>query len=289
MCESPFRRPDWRWRLVNRLLVEKLPCRAETQDEWVQRILKHLRSTGVGEGSRSRRRVRHDPILAEAFAIQFAADPLFSAELQSWILTGEPAPFVAEVTGLDEGVIAAYEQCFFDVRPKLEVWSYIIHMAIGPSVYEGFSLDVLAPIWKTIAYFRGRFSLAVTLQAFPGSRVRRRPDWFPASPARQARLIRVCRGAILARCLPRNVSSIKYLKVLLQLQAAAEADYQEQYWSLEPFAPPLTSATISSAFDMGESNEPVPSATECGTESGAATAKLTESCRRIGLQETLTG
>jgi hypothetical protein len=266
-----------------------MPSRAETQDKWVQRILKHLRATGVGEGSRSRRRVRHDRILAEASAIQFAADPLFSAELQSWILTGEPAPFVAEVTGLDESVIAAYEQCFFDVRPKLEACSYIIHMAIGPGVYEGFSVNDLPSIWKTIAYFRGRFSLATAIQAFPGSRVRPWPDWFPASPERQARLIRACRGAILARCLPRNLSSVRYLKLVLQLQAAAEADYEEQYGSLEPFAPPLTSATISSAFDMGESNEPVPSATEYGTESGAPTAKLSESCRRTGLQETLTG
>jgi hypothetical protein len=162
-------------------------------------------------------------------------------------------------------------------------------MAIDPAVYEGFSVDDVAPIWKMVGYFRGRYSLAVTLQAFPGTRVRPWPDWFPASPERRARLVRACRRAIFARCLPRNIATTKYLRWLLQLQAAAEADYEEQYGSLEPFAPLLTSATISSAIDMGESNEPLPSTTECGTENGAPTAKLAESCHRTGLQETLTG
>jgi hypothetical protein len=214
---------------------------------------------------------------------------LFGAELQSWILTGGPAPFVAEATGLDEQIVEAYSQCFFNVQPKLEASAYIVHNAIGPAVYEGFRLNDLPSIWKTIAYFRGRYSLAVTLQAFPGSRVRPWPDWFPASPERQARLILACRGAILARCLPRDFSSIRQLKLLLQLQAAAEADYQDRFGSTEPVVPPLTSATISQVLDLTETVEPVPSSTDSVRDTGAVTAKLTESCRRTGLQETLTG
>ena len=85
----------------------------------------------------------------KAAAIRFAADPLIGGELEAWILTGEPRPAVAELSGVDEPVIEAYEQCFFDVRPKLDAWSYIIHIVIGPGVYEGFRLDDLAPIWKT--------------------------------------------------------------------------------------------------------------------------------------------
>jgi hypothetical protein len=196
---------------------------------------------------------------------------------------------VAELSGVDEGVVEMYERCFFDVRQKLNVESYIVHVVIGPDVYQGFRLDNLPAIWKMIAYFRGKFSLAVTLQTFPGSRQRPWPAWYPASVEEQAGLIRVCRRAILARCLPRNVSSIRQLKLLLQLQAAAEANYEERFGSTEPVVLPLTSATISSALELDKTKEPVLSPIECWTENGAATAKLTESCRRTGLQETLTG
>jgi len=199
--DSPFRPVDWRWRLAQRSLVEKMPRRPELQDPWVRRITKHLRSRHEVPKSRVSRRTSYDPILAEVSALRFAADPLIGGELEALILTGEPRPVVAEISGLDEPVVEAYEQCFFDVRPKLEAWSYVIHIVIGPGIYEGFRLDDLPPIWKTIAYFRGRYSLAVVLQAFPGTRVRPWPDWYPATQSEQRALIAACKRMVYTRCL----------------------------------------------------------------------------------------
>jgi hypothetical protein len=263
--ESPFRPPDWRWKLANRLLVEKLPRRPETKDPWVRRIARHLRPGRVVEGLRSPRRASYDHVLAEASAIRFAADPLIGGEVEAWVLTGEPTPVVAGLSGLDEPVVEAYERCFFDVRPKLEAWSYVIHIVIGPGVYEGFRLDDLPSIWKMIAYFRGRYSLAVTLQAFPGTRLRPWPDWYEASPEEQARLIEACRGAVLARCLPRVLSSAKDLELILELLAALEAKREEQFRPLGAAVPLLSSEDMSPVVDMAERDEPVPSPTQSST------------------------
>jgi hypothetical protein len=289
LSPAGLRPVDWRWRVASRSFLQKMPRRAVLDDPWVRRITKHLRSRDKVPKSRVSSRASHDHVLSEASAIRFAPDPQIGSELDSWLLTGEPRCSVAEITGVDEAVIEVYEQCFFDVREKLNVVSYVVHIVIGSDVYQGFRLDNLPAIWKMIAYFRGKFSLAVALQTFPGSRQRPWPEWYPASAEEQARLTRACRRAILARCLPRDVSSIRQLKLLLQLQAAAEADYKEEFGSTEPVVPPLTSATISSALELSKSSEPVPSTIECWTEDGAATAKLTESCRRNGLQEALTG
>ncbi len=273
--ESPFRPVDWRWRLAQRSLVEKMPRRAELQDPWVRRITKHLRSRHEVPKSRFYKRASYDHVLAEVSALRFAADPLIGSELEAWILTGEPAPVVAELSGLDEPVVEAYEQCFFDVRPKLEAWSYVIHIAIGPDVYEGFRLDDLPPIWKTIAYFRGRYSLAVTLQAFPGSRVRRWPDWYEAWPEEQARLIEACRGAVLTRCLPRFLSSVRDLKLILELGAALEAKREELIRPLGAAVPLLSSEDMSPVVDMTERDKPVPSPTQSSTVTNVATVKRT--------------
>ena len=287
--EAPFRPVDWRWKLAQRSLVEKMPRRAELQDPWVRRITKHLRSRHEVTKSRVSKRASYDHLLAEAAAIRFASDPLIGAELESWLLTGEPRSSVAEITGVNELVIEAYEFAFFDVRSKLDAASFIMHTVIGPGFYEGFRRDDFASLWKTVGYMRGKYMLAVTLQAFPGTRARPWPDWYPASPEKQVRLMRACRRAILARCLPRNVSSARQLRLLLQLQAAAEADFEERYGPLKPLVPPLTRATISQMLDLTKTVEPVLSSTDSVTETGAATVDLTVSCRRTGLPETLTG
>ncbi len=255
------------------MLAESLPRRPETEDLWVRRIARHLRHCRVEEGLRLPRRASYDRVVAEASAIRFAGDPLIGGELEAWILTGEPTPVVAELAGLDEPVVEAYEQCFFDVRPKLEASSYIIHIAIGPDLYEGFRLDNLPPIWKLIAYFRGRYMLAVTLQAFPGTRIRPWPDWYEASPEERAMLIEACRRAVFTRCLGRVVSSVRDLRLVLELRAAFEAKHEERSRPLGAAVPLLSSEDLSPVVDMTETDEPVPSPTQPSTVTNVATAQ----------------
>jgi hypothetical protein len=213
--------------------------------------------------------------LTEAAAIRFAAGPLIGGELEAWILTGEPTAAVAELSGFESPVIEAYEQCFFDVRPKLGAQSFVIHSVIGPGMYLGSSLDDVAPIWKMIAYFRGRYMLAVTLQAFPGSRVRPWPEWYKASPVEQAELIKACRRAIYTRCLPTDISSVRGYRLLLALQALLEANNEEQYGLLGVDIPVLLSEEIPTEDEVRVRDKPTPCHSQSPKLTNTATAKST--------------
>jgi hypothetical protein len=202
MRESPFRPPDWRWRLAQLSLKEKLPRRPETLDFWVRRIAKYLRANREqSTSSRPCKRSSFDHVLGEAARIRFASDPLIAGEMEAWVLADEPISLIAKHCGLAEGVVEAYEKCFFDARTRLEAKSYINHIVLGPSLYTGFDLEDLPAIWRVVGYYRGRFSLAVALAAFPGSRVRRWPDWYEATPAEQSRLVTRCKLAVMTRCI----------------------------------------------------------------------------------------
>jgi hypothetical protein len=231
--DSPFRRVDWRWRLAQQSLIRRMPRRAELQDPWVRGIRKYLRSLQKAPQIRLSQKASCDRLLSEAAAIRFAADPLIGGELEAWILTGEPTTAVAELSSFEVPIIEAYEACFFDVRPKLGAQSFVVHRVLGRGMYLGFRLDDLAPIWKMIAYFRGRFMLAVTLQAFSGSRVRSWPEWYQASPEEQAELIKACRRAIYTRCLPTDITSVKDFRLLLALRSLREANHEEKYGLLD--------------------------------------------------------
>ncbi len=255
--DSPFRRVDWRWRLAQQSLIRRVPRREELQDPWVRRIRKYLCYLQKAPQSRSSKRTSCDRLLAETAAIRFAADPLIGGELEAWILTGEPPAAVAELSGFEVPVIEAYEACFFDVRPKLDAQSYVVHRVIGPGIYLGFRQDDLAPIWKMIGFFRGRFMLAVALQTFPGSRVRPWPEWYKASPAEQADLIKACRRAIHTRCLPTDISSVRGYRILLTLRALREANNQEQYGLLGADISLLLSEEIPTEDEMRVREKPL--------------------------------
>ena len=259
LAPAGLRPPDWRWQLARLLLEKELRRRLHLKDEWVQRCVKFMRADHVQSTScRPRRGLSSDHVLSEAARIRFASDPLIAAELEAWTLTGEPRPFVAEITGGNELVIEAYEFAFFDVRSRLEATSYIMHTVIGPGFYEGFRLDDLAPIWKMVGYFRGRYSLATALQAFPGSRIRPWPDWYKASPEEQARLIKACRGAVLVRCLSRDLSSVRDLKQIMELLSVLEAKREERSRPLGVAFPLLSSEDMSPAIEVVEREEPFP-------------------------------
>jgi hypothetical protein len=227
MSASPFRPPDWRWKLAGLTLVERLPRRPEVLDPWVQRIARYLRSTNGDDRPHRRRRVAHDPLLAQVAAIRFSADRTIPAELEAWILTGEPPVDVVEYSGWPLTLVEAYEACCFDVRARLEASSYINHIVIGPAIYRGFSLDDIGTLWKFFGYYRGRYTLASLLQTFPGSRTRPWPHWYSATPAERERVRTICRRAVQVFCLPKGNLGPRELELLLQLKSEFEAEQEE--------------------------------------------------------------
>src|SRR5208282_5310715 len=159
MRESPFRPPDWRWRLARLSLEEKLPRRPQLRDRWVRRCAKFMRADRVRSRScRPRRRASSDAILSDAARIRFASDPLIAAELEAWILAASHPEFIAERCNLSVEVVAAYEAVFFDVRPYLDATGYIFHRVIerqGSQADHGVAVSSRSQARRAIQASRG--------------------------------------------------------------------------------------------------------------------------------------
>jgi hypothetical protein len=276
LAPAGLRPPDWRWRLARLSLKNKLPCRPQLKDAWVRRCAKFMRADRVRSTScRPRRGLSSDHILSEAARIRFASDPLIAAELEAWVLAASRPEFIAERCGLSVEVVAAYEAVFFDVRPYLDATGYIFHRVIGRPITHGFSLSDLGSIWKFFGYMRGRHTLEVLLYTFPGHKTRSWPASFEASPDEKARLIEACRGAVFARCLPRVLSSVRDLKLILELVAGLEARREERFRPLGVAVPLLSSEDMSLVVDLAERDELVPSPTQSSTVTDLAPVKQT--------------
>jgi hypothetical protein len=229
MKEYLFRETDWRWRLAHLPVDRWLSRRPESKDPWVTRIRQHLAYVERSPKSRrSSKRCRFDQAIHEAHQIRSAPDRLIPAELEAWILTGEPAAFIAARCELDEDVVATYENVFFDVRPRLNATGYILNAAIGPSYVQGFSLNDLGAIWRFCAYMRGCHELADILTVFPGNKVRPWSLSPERTPAQKAALISSVRRRVLTMCLRGRDLSVADSRNLILLQAILKAKIQRE-------------------------------------------------------------
>jgi hypothetical protein len=201
--QCPYRRPDWRWQLAAHLPVGlRMRRRPELKDTWVKRVQRILRAGTPGMSPPwHRREEKFGGLLNRACEIRFHPDPLVAAEVEAWVLSGSTQALIAERCGLPVEVIETYEKLFFDVRPRLEAASYILHTVIGRPILYGFSLDDLGSIWKFCAYMRGPYALDVLLFVFPGEKPRPWPSNFPATPAERSELIAACERMVWTRCL----------------------------------------------------------------------------------------
>jgi hypothetical protein len=260
MKECPCRETDWRWRLAHLPVDRWLSRRPEFRNPWVTRIRQHLAYLErPPKSGRSSKRCGFDQAIHEAHQIHSAPDRLIPAELEAWILTGEPAAFIAARCELDEDVVAAYENAFFDVRPRLNATGYILNATIGPSYFQGFSLNDLGAIWRFCAYMRGCYYLADLLTVFPGNKVRARSLSPERTPAQQAALISSVRRLVLTMCLRGRDLSWADCRNLILLQAILKAKIQREQESrsvgrgivpaLDPFA-----GVVSTFSEPGQDN-----------------------------------
>jgi hypothetical protein len=227
MKECPFRETDWRWRLAHLPVDRWLSRRPEFRDPWVTKIRQHLAYLERSPKSRrSSKRCRFDQAIHEAHQVHSAPDRLIPAEVEAWVLTGETAAFIAARCELDEDVIVAYENAFFDVRDRLNATGYILNAAIGPSYFHGFSLSDLGSIWRFCGYMRGCHQLAAVLTAFPGNKVRPWSLSPERTPAQRASLIASVRRRVLTLCLRGRDLSLADSRNLVLLQAILKAKIQ---------------------------------------------------------------
>ena len=111
-----------------------------------------------------------DPAIHGATPVREQPDPLLIAELEAWILTGEPTDDRRRWCDLCRAdLIEAYERAFFHVRDRLECRDYILVCRPGIDAVEHLKIEDRAPYGRSLLIFRGRYVLEAMIQAFPWS------------------------------------------------------------------------------------------------------------------------
>lgn len=191
---SPFRQPDWRWRLACVGRTVELPAWPEREGPWVRRASDYqdlCEQSGLWLTEPAAR--DFDPLVHDALVLKQHRDPLVPGELEAWLLTGEPAELISGRCGLPADLIEAYEALFFNVSDRLEARDYIFTSVLIPTDVRPMTFDDHARIWKFFAYFRGRHTLDAMIQAFPPGTPRPWPEEADHSPAMKEQLVRLAR------------------------------------------------------------------------------------------------
>jgi hypothetical protein len=133
--KCPFRPIDWRWIVAAFLARTSSRTRRRWIDGPIRRAVKYLRwATRPSTSGRSKRSPM-DPSIAGAVALRSGpASPIRTA-IEALLLAGVDDCTIAARVGLDSGVVAAYHDVFFEVRPLLEHSDSLLARVFGEKLY----------------------------------------------------------------------------------------------------------------------------------------------------------
>jgi hypothetical protein len=152
--DSPFRPLDRRWELAAYFHRHGRRPGRRWADPWVMRAWRYLGALRRAGAPELITPARRDPALVAALALRSGAEPFRRLAVEARLLARMTDAEIASRTGLLEEVIAGYEALFYDVRARLEAIDHIVFTAIGPSLYDGSSLDPALAV-KLLAFFGG--------------------------------------------------------------------------------------------------------------------------------------
>ena len=127
---DPFALPDCRWQQAGRIAAGELPHRHGLDDALKAAIAYRRRELGDASPGRRRRPGPHDAAISAALELRQADGPV-AWEARARILAGQSDAEIAARCGLTPECIAWYAALFFDVRPKLKAFAYIVARVIG--------------------------------------------------------------------------------------------------------------------------------------------------------------
>ena len=152
---------DWRWRWAHKFLAEPPRKRNWPEDPATCAAFVYLADFEI-EGTISR---RSRPV-SQAHEI-FRKNESIRWKLEALVLARESDEAIAGRLNLDHQVVAFYVALFFDVRPRLQYWGWMLGL-FGFSPQLGFAADDLATLWAWIAYHRGVVALELAIAVTTG-------------------------------------------------------------------------------------------------------------------------
>jgi hypothetical protein len=86
-------------------------------------------------------------------------------EVEARLLAGQSPDEIVAFVALDAAAVDAFENCFFNVRDRLDASDWVIGTLIGRSLARSFGPWSLTDFWKVLAYAGGPMVLDVVLAA----------------------------------------------------------------------------------------------------------------------------
>jgi hypothetical protein len=163
---NPARPPDWRWQRACDLHARGRQPSTQSDDEPTLRAVEYLGvlgSTTCPERPTGRLSRTHPDLHVAHRLFEHSGER--RGEVEARLLAGQSPDEIVEFFPLGAAAIDAFENCFFNVRDRLEASDWIIGSLIRRSLSRSFGPWSLSEFWKVLGYAGGPLVLDVVLAA----------------------------------------------------------------------------------------------------------------------------
>ncbi len=133
--KCPFRPIDWRWIVAAFLVRTSSRTRLRWIDAPIRRAAHYIRWATRPTTSGRSKRSSMDPSIVGAVALRSGPSNPVRTAIEGLLLAGVDDHTIAARVGLDPGVVAAYHDVFFEVRPLLEHSDALLARVFGEKLY----------------------------------------------------------------------------------------------------------------------------------------------------------
>ena len=133
--KCPFRPIDWRWIVAAFLVRTSSRTRLRWIDAPIRRAAHYIRRAIRPTTSGRSKRSSMDPAIIGAVALRSGPSSPVRTAIEALLLAGVNDHTIAARVGLDPGVVAAYHDVFFEVRPLLEHSDALLARVFGEKLY----------------------------------------------------------------------------------------------------------------------------------------------------------
>lgn len=210
---NPFRPPHWRWLRATGIANGTQPKAGRRRDgvesyRWINQAARFQQARASTVGDEAQVALAHT--YPEIFWATYAYEDDNNAtkwEIEARILARCSNWEIGYACGVSEGIVAAYEALFFNVRDRLRHSGYIVNSVMGPSVHRGLSEREFDLLWKMYAYAYGPHMLQALITKFSNPTWCGTPDEVGAAVQDDTVNTMKLKAAIAAKTVPINLGT----------------------------------------------------------------------------------
>jgi hypothetical protein len=222
----PCRSPSWRWGYVQRLVALDRHPLTDLEDGWIQTAYDFLGYEATQQAGQPTHTLLD---VSEAHEIYQCNAPA-RWELEARILAGERYVAIAEKLDIRIGVVKAYQNVFFHVKPKLKFRDYIHNVVIG--TFRLWDPARVRDLWCYFGFSAGPEMVDFLVSDFRNSQ---KPDYGHLTDGSEPDPNRSTLGRKFDRCLKMMFIPVNQKTILPLIELRIELMAAEKLY-INPFA-----------------------------------------------------